>query len=69
MRAIEHKGFRVVIDPELTAWIVRDAYGEPCGTIERRAQDDWQAYAPTGQAFKAEGPNMALRQIAIYHGA
>lgn len=71
-RDLAYKGFTVTIRSDEIWFTVRDAADEPCGTIERphRGVTSWQAHAPTGQSLgPCIGPSMALRKIAIYHGA
>lgn len=72
---LEHRGFTVTIRSDETFFTVRDAFGEPCGTIQRPSRlygnTNWLAHAPNGKALMLTGvgPRQCLRSIAVYHGA
>lgn len=72
---MEHKGFTVTIRSDETFFTVRDAFGEPCGTIQRPSRlhknEHWLAHTPNGQCVQSRGvgPRQCLRSIAIFHGA
>lgn len=72
---MEYRGFTVTVRSDETFFTVHDAYGEPCGTIQRPSRlhgnTHWLAHAPNGKALMTTGvgPRQCLRSIAIYHGA